>query len=86
MAFSPLSHERPITCAWSDGGWELIHIINIMDISFSTDFILLIGWERYEALKAGTAQLSIGIHEIVYFSDNRSKIEVIKDGTIKGVV
>jgi len=57
-----------------------------MDISFSEDFILLIGWERYKALKAGTAQLSIGVHEILYYSDNMSKIDVIKDGTIKSVV
>lgn len=57
-----------------------------MTINLSEDFILLIGGERHKALKDGTAQLSIGVHEILYFSDNMSKIDVIKDGTIKSVV
>ena len=57
-----------------------------MDISFSEDFILLIGWDRYKALKAGTASLSVGVHDILYLSDNGSRIDVIKDGTIKSVV
>lgn len=57
-----------------------------MDISFSEDFILLIGWDRYKALKAGTASLSIGKGEILYYGDNGSKVDVIKDGTIKSVV
>jgi hypothetical protein len=56
-----------------------------MNISFSEDFISLIGWERYKALKAGTAQLSIGVREILYYYDNMSKVEVIKNGTIKSV-
>lgn len=57
-----------------------------MEITFSTDFIQLIGFNRYKALKAGTASLSIGVSDILYYYDNMSKIDVIKNGTIKNVV
>ena len=57
-----------------------------MDISFSEDFIQLIGLDRYKALKSGTAKLSIGSKDIVLYEDNMSKISIIKNGTIKPVI
>lgn len=57
-----------------------------MNININEEFILLIGWDRFQALKAGTAMLTVGVHEILYISDNGSKVDVIKDGTIKSVI
>ena len=62
-----------------------INITTIMDISFNEDFIQLIGFDRYNALKSGTAQLYIGLKDMVLYEDNMSKISVIKNGTIKRV-
>ena len=57
-----------------------------MVVTLSDEMIQLLGWERYQSLRNGTAYLSIGVHEILYIDDNKSKIDVIKDGTIKSVV
>lgn len=57
-----------------------------MNVTFSDDFIQLIGWKRLQALRSGEASLSVGVHEILYLSDNGSNIEVIKDNTIKSVL
>ena len=57
-----------------------------MEVTFSDDFIQLIGWKRLQALRSGEASLSIGVQEILYFGDNGSKIDIIKNGTIKSVL
>ena len=54
-----------------------------MDITFSTDFIQLIGWEKYQALMSGEASLSIGASDILLFTDNKSVIEKIANGKIE---
>lgn len=54
-----------------------------MDITFSTDFILLIGWEKYQALMSGKASLSIGVNSILLFTDNMSCVEKIANGKIE---
>lgn len=66
-----------------------IHNFNIvatMEITFSEDFIRLIGFDKYADLKAGKASLSIGSKDIILYEDNKSKVSVIKDGTIKSIV
>lgn len=57
-----------------------------MNITFSEDFIRLVGLERIWSLKDGTASLFIGVDEILYYYDNMAHIDVIKNGTIKNVV
>lgn len=57
-----------------------------MKVTFSDDFIQLIGWKRLQALRSGEASLSIGVQEILYLSENGSRIDVIKDGDIKQVI
>ena len=57
-----------------------------MEITFSEDFIQLVGFDTYKALKNGTASLSIGANKIILYENNMSKVSVIENGTLKSVV
>ncbi len=62
-------------------------IITTMKITLSDDLVRLLAAEnKLQDLDKGKSHLSVGVHEILLYEDNMSKITVIKDGTIKQLI